>query len=137
MNGIQYQDGLFSIQEEIGNMARILESERKIILAKGAKIIKAAVINNLPKSDLDASATNYDGSPYIHMRNDVKTQIKDDKAGNVYAVIKGGKYTGYKWHMLENGTSKMRATHFIEKSMSQTEEEINKLIDEAISRAVQ
>jgi HK97 gp10 family phage protein len=136
-NGIEYQGAIFSIQEDILNMSKVLENERKTIITKGAKVIKSAVINNLHRSDLGPTATNYDGTPYIHMKDDVKTQIKDDKTGNTYAIIKGGRYTGYKWHMLNNGTSKTKATHFVDKTLEQTENEINQIIDEAITKAVQ
>jgi HK97 gp10 family phage protein len=90
------------------------------------------------ESNVSPGTTNYDGSlPYVHLVDDVKTSIKDDKAGNVYAMIRGGKFTGYKWHMLENGTTTTKATHFIEKALKQTESEINSYIDEAIGRVAQ
>ena len=77
---------------------------RKLIFSKkSANIIKKNVEINLPRSDAGATSTNYDGTPYVHMRDDVKTTVKDDKAGTAYVIIRGGKYTGYKWHMLENG----------------------------------
>jgi len=128
---------LQEIQEEIEKIPEKLETEKKEILRKSAKIIKANVIANLPKSDLGETATNYDGTPYIHMKDDVKTSIRDDKAGNVYAVIRGGKYTGYKWHILENGSSNTKAIHFVEKAMKDSEEPINTVIDEVISKVVE
>jgi HK97 gp10 family phage protein len=71
------------------------------------------------------------------MANDVKVTVKDDKQGFVYAIIRGGKYTGYKWHMVENGTSHSRAMHFIEKALNNAEDEIENIVDEAIRKAVQ
>ena len=125
-----------NISEELSNLPKSIESQQKTILQKSAKIIKKNVELNLPKSDLGATATNYDGTPYTHMRDDVKATIKDDKAGTVYVVIHGGKKTGFKWHMLENGTSNSKAIHFIDKAMKQSESEIDKYIDDAIARAV-
>ena len=130
-------DTIAYITQELENLPKELEAQRGPILKKCSKIIKTNVENNLPRSDLGATATNYDGTPYIHMRDDVKITIKDDKAGNVYAVIHGGKKTGFKWHMLENGTSDTDAIHFIDKAMKQSDSEIDATVDEAIGRAVQ
>jgi HK97 gp10 family phage protein len=130
-------DFTYSVMEEISKIPEVLEAESKKIMQKAAKIVKKNVENNLPKSDLNATATNYDGTPYVHMRNDVKTSVKDDKKGTIFAIIRGGKYTGYKWHMLNNGTSSMRANHFVDKALKQSEAEIEAMVDEMISKAVQ
>lgn len=137
-----HTDTTYWIQEQIAKIPETLHREKKQILTKSAKLLKATVEKKLRaiESDVSEGTTNYDGSlPYVHMADDVKTSIKDDNAGNVYAIIRGGKYTGYKWHLLENGTSspKRQATHFIENTMKETAEEINSYIDEAIAKAVQ
>lgn len=135
-----HSDCSYWIQEQIAKIPEIMERERKKILTKSSKLLKSTVEKSLRaiESNVSEGTTNYDGSlPYKHMADDVKTSVKDDKAGNVYAVVRGGKTTGYKWHLLENGTSRTKATHFIEKALKDTEEEINSYIDEAIGRAVQ
>lgn len=135
---IDYKDALFEINQQIANMQNVLEADKKKILTKGAKVIKASVEKYLPKSDPSEFTSNYDGSlPYIHMKDDVKTSIKTDSNGNIYANIRGGKYTGWRWHLLNNGTSKMKATHFIDKALEETSSEIESLVDEAIRKAVQ
>ncbi len=137
-----YQDTSDWMQEQIAKIPETLHREKKQILTRSAKLLKSTVEKKLRaiESDVSDGTTNYDGSlPYVHMADDVKTSIKDDNAGNMYAVIRGGKFTGYKWHLLENGTSSpdRPATHFIEITMKETEEEINSYIDEAIVKAVQ
>jgi hypothetical protein len=63
-----YENAIYSIEEEIASIPQTIKSERKTVLNKASKIIKKNVENNLPKSDLDASDSNYDGStPYVHM----------------------------------------------------------------------
>lgn len=137
---LDYKDTIYSIEEQIAKIPEGMEKEKKQILNKSAKLLKKTIeasFKNM-ESNVSPGTTNYDGSlPYVHLVDDVKTSIKDDKAGNVYAVIKGGKFTGYKWHMLENGTTTTKATHFMEKALKNTEGEINSYIDEAIRRAVQ
>lgn len=132
---LNFEDAFSSLENELRSMAK--ELERAPIVRKCSQVIKKNVEKNLPKSDLGATATNYDGTPYVHMRNDVKATVKDDKAGNVYAVIGGGKYTGYKWHLLDNGASDRPALHFTDKSMKESEGEIDSIIDDEIGKVVQ
>lgn len=136
-----YSEAMLNISEQLERIPETMEREKKQILTKSAKLLKKTVEKNLRaiESNVSEGTTNYDGSlPYVHMADDVKTSIKDDKAGNVYAVVRGGKMTGYKWHLVNNGTSSpdRTATHFIEKALKETAEEIDSYIDEAIGRAV-
>ncbi|MDF2609049.1 MAG: hypothetical protein K0R92_523 [Lachnospiraceae bacterium] len=134
-----YENMMYSIEQELAKIPQTIMSERKQVLQKAAKIIHKNVVENLPMSDLDETATNYDGTPYVHMKNDVKTSVKDDKQGTIFAIIRGGKYTGYKWHLVNNGTSSpdRPALHFIDKAMKQSENEIDMLIESMINKAVQ
>jgi len=127
-------DMSYKVIEELVKTSRALDSQRGPILKKASKIITKRLEANLKRSDLGAGATNYDGTPYVHMKDDIRVSMKNDKEGNAYAVIHGGKYTGYKWHMLENGTSDTDATHFIEKSMNESADEVYELVDKAIDK---
>lgn len=53
-----------------------------------------------------------------HMYGDVKATISKDKWGYKELKIKGGKQTGSLWHIVNDGTYKSKATHFIDKSMN-------------------
>lgn len=137
-----HSDATRYISEQIARIPETMHRERKQILTKSAKLLKSTVEKSLRaiESNVSEGTTNYDGSlPYVHMADDVKTSVKDDKEGNVYAIIRGGKTTGYKWHLVNNGTSSpdRTATHFIEKALKDTEEEMDSYINEAIGRAVQ
>lgn len=134
-----YKDTVYSIEEQLTRIPESMEKERMQILKKSAKLLKKTIEKSFSsmESDVPSTTANYDGStPYVHLKDEVKTSIKDDKIGNIYAVIKGGKFTGYKWHMLENGTSNTDATHFIEKALKETADEIDSYIDEAIRKMV-
>jgi HK97 gp10 family phage protein len=125
-----YENALFSIQEEIGRIPAEIKSESKKIIKETANIVKKNVIKNLTALGKSDAVSNYDGStPYVHMKDDVKTIVRDDKQGAVYAIIKGGKYTGYKWHLVNNGTVKSRATHFVDNALKQSEGEFEAMID--------
>ena len=134
---LEHKDFTQILVNELGDMRADIRPQMKSALSKSVKLIKKNVKANLPKSDLNAPAKNYDGTPYIHMRDDIITIVKDDKDGSVFGMVGGGKHTGYKWHMLENGTSDTKAIHFIDKAMKQSDAELDAYIDEAIGRAVQ
>lgn len=138
-----FEDALEGIKIDISDMAETLKTEQKTVMKKAAQIIKKNVVSNLPKSDLDTDNSNYDGTrPYVHMKDDVKTSVVDRNDGIIYATVKGGKYTGYKWHLVNDGHFDRRgkfvpATHFIDKAVKQSESEIDSLVDDMIRKAVQ
>ncbi len=133
-----YEEVMFNIKEEIGRIPTEVKKQSKTIMNKTAKIIKANVIAELAKHRTDSNRkSNYDGTtPYIHMANDIKTSVKDND-GEVVAIVRGGKYTGYKWHLVNNGTVDSKATHFIDNALKASENEFNDLIDKMVTKVVQ
>jgi HK97 gp10 family phage protein len=132
-----FEDALNEIVQEFAGYRNSITKESKTVMSKSAKILKKHVVENLKRVD-HGDASNYDGTvPYIHMKDDIKTSVKDDKQGTIVAIIRGGKYTGYKWHLVNNGTVNSNATHFIDKALKDSENEIDQLVDEMIGRVVQ
>jgi HK97 gp10 family phage protein len=133
-----YEIALFSIEQEIARIPKELKGQTRTVIRKISKIVQNNVLKELNKLPDSEALTNYDGTgPYIHMKDDIKVSVKDDQEGSVFAIIRGGKYTGYKWHLVNNGTVKSRATHFIDIAMNKSENEVNQIIDEMIRKAVQ
>ena len=64
-----------------------------------------------------------------HMHADVKATIAKDKWGYKELKIKGGKQTGSLWHIVNDGTYKSKATHFIDKSMDAIDNITNDVIN--------
>lgn len=129
-------DGVIdSIRHDLAQMEDNLTSKSKTdkFLRECGKVVKTAVENNLNRSEID----------HVHMKDDVKSVLKTDEFGERYVQIGGGKQTAHKWHMLENGTLNhdgtvhTKATHFVEKSLEDSEEEINKIADSYIRKGVQ
>lgn len=118
-----YRTDINSVKDKIFNI-------RKTIISKGVKVIKASVVKNLSRSEIDNPL-------YTHMQDDVKTTIKDDGQGDIVGIIHGGKKTGYKWHMLNDGTSHSKATHFVEKSLKDVESDLDAIVNQAIWEAIQ
>lgn len=133
---INFKDVLSSIEQEFKDVTNTLIDNRKTIARDIVKVVRKNVEKELPQSDPNAPSKNYDGTRYVHMRKDIKTAIRDRSDGATYMTIRGGKYTGYKWHMVNNGTSNSRATHFIDKAMDKSNDEINSIINDAVRKAV-
>ena len=131
---------VLSIEKELRRLPELAEKEEKEAMRRIQKVIVEKLKANLPRSD--GQNTNYDGSkPYVHMRDDIKATVKS-KDGYAYVLIRGGKLTGYKWHMVNDGTRgpdgsvKTHATHFIDKALKQSEADIEAIIDEMIEGIV-
>lgn len=111
---------------------------------EAAKIIKKAIIKNLPRSKEDEEKTlQWKGKmKYVHMQDDVKiTCVKtDEETQDKVRHVRGGKYTHYKWKWLEFGTTRTKKgkepSHFITKSMKETEREVQSIINEEIKKVI-
>ena len=146
---MEYEEQLLSINEMILDMPRKLSDQEDKVLRKIGAVVKKNVVRFLHNSDIEERAKeispgNYDGSrPYIHMKDDVKFRLKKDKLGNRYVSIGGGKYTGYKWHMLDqghiarDGISFVMGTGFLLRSVSASEGDINKAVDDLAKKVTE
>lgn len=126
---INYQPAVNFFNQEIKDIADSMFNQRGKIVRDCAKVIKAAVVKNIPDSGIDKPL-------YVHMKNDVKVRIKDNGQGNVAAIIGGGKETAYKWHLVDNGTTRTKAAHFTDKAMKEADAEMEAITDMAIFKAV-
>lgn len=126
---LDYKPALDFFKKDINDVSEKLYALRKAIISKGVKVVKASVKKNLSRSNIDDPL-------YTHMQDDVKTTIKDNDQGDIVGIIHGGKKTGYKWHMLNDGTSHSKATHFVEKSLKDVESDLDAIIDQAIWEAI-
>lgn len=146
---LEYEDEIYAINEAILNMPKELLDKEDSVLRKIGNVIKKNVINCLSESDVerrakDISPSNFDGSrPYVHMKDDVKSKIKNDKNGNRYVSIHGGKMTGFKWHLLDqghiarDGITFVAGNNFIGRAMAASEGDVNKIIDEMLQKVVE
>lgn len=128
---------LAGIIEEIEAIPGITAEHEKEALKDIGKVIAKHVKAKLPIEYL--KQVNYDGSmPYVHMRDDVKTTVRQDKAGYSSVTIHGGKKTAFKWHILDDGTRNKDGTvhtpaiHFTQNAMKASEIEVDKIIDRLV-----
>ena len=104
-----YEQGIFEIDQMLAQMPKGLESQERPLLRKLGTIVKGKIKKYLHSSDIEARSkeippSNYDGSrPYEHARDDVTADVRKDKNGMLYASIRGGKMTGYKWNKINDG----------------------------------
>ena len=99
------------------------------IRREGAKIIKTKVIGELNR--LRSKTNKVD---YTHMADDVRISTRKDQYGDSVTRIQGGRKTGTKWHLVNDGTYKTNATHFMDRAINESEAELQSVIDSELSR---
>lgn len=141
-----YRDELFEIEQMISQLPRELEDQEKEVLKNAGKIIKKNVTHFLKNSDIESRAKvaapkNYDGTrPYKHVKDDVTYSIRKDKNRNLYVSVRGGKLTGYKWHLINDGhfardkTTYVPGNNFMDKALIASQGEINQEISKMLEK---
>lgn len=139
---LEYNEALGEILGELQKVKVKTEKEEKILLKKSGEILKRNVEYYMVKSNVDKDFVNippknHDGStPYVHMKDDVSYKIKKDKNGSFYVSVRGGKMTGFKWHLVNNGARNIEPKLFVEKAMARSMPEIDRMVHELIKKAV-
>lgn len=146
---MDYEESVKSIDEMLNALPKELQNQEKAVLGKIGRNIKKNVVRFLHSSDVEARAkqimpSNYDGSrPYIHLKDDVQSSVRKDKMGNHYVSVRGGKMTGYKWgpvsdgHIARDGITFVQGTNFMSRTVTASEGDTNKIIDEMLKKVVQ
>lgn len=106
-----------------------IESVEENFLKKSANIMKQNVVNNLNRL---RTTTSKEG--YKHMADDVQARIVKDKYGDKVARVRGGKNTGTKWHIVNDGTYRSKATHFMDDAIKQTENDLETIVNEEMKK---
>ncbi|WP_090554731.1 HK97-gp10 family putative phage morphogenesis protein [Natronincola ferrireducens] len=105
------------------------EAVEENYLKRSAEVIKKNI-----KDQLNSIKTSTNRAGHKHMADDVQANVVRDKYGYKVARIKGGKRTGTKWHLVNDGTYRSDATHFMDKAIAQSESEVNKIFEEEMNR---
>ena len=126
----EFEKPLDEIVVDLLRMENIIEEDQERIMKEIGKEIKKQVRNQLPKSN--------QSDEFYHMREDIKVKVSGKKAktGVTGVTVHGGVWTGYKWHMLDDGTRNpdgtihTKAIHFTSKALKAAEPQIESLINE-------
>ncbi len=98
-------------------------------LKRSAQVVKKKSIDNLNKL-----RTQRNDPGYKHMADDVQVSVTKDRWGDKIARIRGGKKTGRKWHLVNDGTYKSGPTHFMDVSLTQSEPEIEQIFEDEMKK---
>lgn len=142
-----YNEELSELDSMISNMPKQLENQEKTVLQRIGASVKKSVEKYLYNSNIEQRAketlpSNFDGSrPYVHMKNDVKYNVKKSKDGRLYVSVRGGRFTGYKWHLLNDGHftkggSFVQGTNFMDKAISNSSGEVERIIHDMMKKVV-
>lgn len=122
--------------EMLKAMKNICEKEERAFLKTVGEIISRAVRKNM------TWRSGIKKADYTHMQDDIQAVVKKDRKGRLYVRVQGGKKTGHKWRFLNDGainkegTVLVQATHFIEKSINDSQQEVDVESDKLIERIV-
>ena len=130
----RFQEMLNGISEELKQMDRAIGESRKPLLKSIGQKVKKAVQTQANRAEYDYNRHNYDGSePYKHVKDDIAVTVTDSGV-----TVRGGKKTGYKWHILNDGhldgSRFVAGSHFVDNAISQATPEIDQLVDETVRR---
>jgi HK97 gp10 family phage protein len=127
-DSVSFEWDFSEIMNEFEKMGKDIEKVESKATKKAAKVVKVAIEKNVGRSDI-----NKEG--YTHMQDDVKISgLKEDEKLDKVREIKGGKKTGYKWKWREFGTSKQKGNAFMTKSVQETQQEVQKIINDEIKK---
>lgn len=121
----------------LGNLETDCQQAGERIQKKSGEIIKAKMVSQLNRirtSYTAPSRSNKNPSPYKHMADDVTIRTVKDGWGDTVVKVSGGKKTGTLWHIVNDGTYRSRATHFMDKGMAEAEPEVLAIIDAELSK---
>lgn len=119
----------------LGSITRDCERAGLDAQRECAKSIKRAVIRRLESiktKDLKAKEEKI----INHMCADVKTTTTKDEYGDSIIKVQGGKKTGTKWHIVNDGTYRSRATHFMDLALNDVDQELESIINQKLKGAL-
>lgn len=126
--GFRYED-TDKLEVFLGNLETDCRIVGETIQNESAKVIKARVVGQL-----DKLRTKTNKADYKHMADDVIIRTVRDQYGDMVVRVRGGGKTGTLWHIVNDGTYRSNATHFMDKALSESESEIENIIDTQISK---
>ena len=110
-----------------------VETVKKQTLKKSGEAIKKEVIKALPRTSKQFNQRSYGGeyhySEHIHMQDDVKVILDMQGLYGDQVRVRGGKHTGTLWHLLNDGTSVAKATHFMDTAQDNAQPKIEQIFE--------
>jgi HK97 gp10 family phage protein len=127
-------EGGDKMEVELGQIPRESENAGIEIQKKCAKIIKNSVEKRLRSISQKSAHANSKKRRRVHMADDVRTMTKKDKYGDIIVKVQGGKQTGTLWHIVNDGTYRSRATHFMDGALADCEAAVESAVDEELRK---
>ncbi len=116
-------------QETIDFSLLVKDSEKagENILKKCAVVVKTNATRRL-------TALKTKEVKETHMYQDVTVKTGKDIYGYPYCKVGGGKKTGTKWHLVNDGTWCSDPTHFMDNAIKDSELEVARIIDTELKK---
>jgi HK97 gp10 family phage protein len=126
--GLRIEETGGSLEAYLNNTLQVTEDAKNKLLKKSAAKTKAAVIRYIPRSIKPKKGRS------VRMADDVQAGVVEDRIyGGKMVRVRGGKKTGTLWHIVNDGTSRNKASHFMDKALAEVESELDGMIDAAMN----
>lgn len=112
--------------DEILNATQEVEER---FLKRAGQAVKKIIVQNL-----NILRTKNDNPEYKHMADDVIVRTVKDVYGHKVVRVRGGRKTGTLWHIVNDGTYRSKATHFIDNATYRADTEINNILEEEMAK---
>lgn len=149
MGGIKisenFDEVMVSIRQEVALIQKELEDDKAVrqCLKNIGKALQKHVKKFAPNHSLHPSYSDvYSKSMYKHIKDDVQYSVKKSRLSKqLYVSVHGGDWTGYKWLWVNDGHTTQKGewipgTHFVDKAVSASQDEISQIVDEYIKEAL-
>ncbi|WP_053957163.1 HK97-gp10 family putative phage morphogenesis protein [Inediibacterium massiliense] len=126
-DNISFEWDFSGILKEFERMGKDMEKVEKTGTLKASKAVANKLKDNTNRSTVDKEG-------YKHMQDNIKISgLKEDENLDKYRGVGFGKLQ-YKANWLNDGTSKMKPTHFLTKTVEETKDEVKEIIDQEIKK---
>ena len=128
MSNITFEFDLSEITDGIEQMGKDIEKVEKTATLEASRHVAEKLKENTPRSDISKAE-------YKHLQDNVKVgSLREDKETlDKSRHVSYGKLQ-YKANWLNDGTSKMRGKHHIEKTVNETKNDVANIVNEHVKK---
>lgn len=113
----------------LGNLETDCKKAGMEINRKSGVVVKERV-----SGQLNRIRSSKNGPNHKHMADDVIMRTVKDSFGDEVVRVRGGTKTGTLWHIVNDGTYRSKAHHFMDKALKEAEPEMLAIIDSELLR---
>lgn len=117
----------------LGTLSRECEKAGLDAQKEGAQVVRSEVVKRLQAIRTKGEKAR---TRIKHMCDDVQIITRKDEWGGAVVRVQGGKSTGTLWHIVNDGTYRTQATHFMDLALDSIENDLESILDKHLREAL-